>query len=190
MRAQRAIIAWADKFDKRLSRLLQCPSYEENTQEHHALKKETPARVPPPHEKQKRPESAGAPTTKGTTPFGFVTAGARFSTAQRLSGKETFRRIFSEGISVRGPWLNLVVLPNGLAHARFGCTIRRHAAPGGAKRNRIKRWLREAFRLNKSAFPSGLDCLFVVTKLPADLSYRMVEEEGLKLKKRINLQKM
>ena len=48
------------------------------------------------------------------------------------------------------------VLPNGLEHSRFGLIVgRKHG--GAVRRNRIKRVLREGFRLSRCDLPNGLD---------------------------------
>ncbi len=75
----------------------------------------------------------------------------------------------------------LKVLANGGATARFGCTVRRGAASGAVGRNRIKRWLREAFRRNPGETAAGYDWLAVVSGCPAGLTYQEVERRFLEL---------
>ncbi len=110
---------------------------------------------------------------------------AGFSRPNRLTGRNTVSRIFREGKSVRGGWINLIAVPNGLLHNRFGCSVKRQAAPGGVLRNRIKRWLRESFRLNRALFPAGVDLFVVVVQKPAKLSFMEVERSIVQLSLRL-----
>ena len=82
-------------------------------------------------------------------------------------------------------WLGLIVMPNGLPRTRFGCAVRRQVAPGGAVRNRLKRWLREAFRCNQRGFAMGLDVVAVVLRSPDKPSFRATQETLLRLSKRL-----
>ena len=113
---------------------------------------------------------------------------ARFRRRQRLAGPAPFRDLFNKGATSRGDWLVLTVLPNGRIYSRFGCTIRRQAVPAGALRNRLKRWLRETFRLNQASIPSGLDIAAIVTRLPESASFSTVEGEFKRLIQRLGLQ--
>lgn len=108
---------------------------------------------------------------------------AKFGRRDRLSGKERFRRIFKEGISLRAGCLKLVAMPNGLPYPRFGCAVRREAAPTGVARNRLKRWLREAFRQNRADFPPGLDLVAVVLRAPEKPCLQNMGKEILSLAK-------
>lgn len=48
------------------------------------------------------------------------------------------------------------VAPNGLGHARLGLSVGRRVG-GAVRRHRVKRLLREAFRLEMAQLPAGYD---------------------------------
>lgn len=80
----------------------------------------------------------------------------RFPRRLRLRRRSAFERIFREGQRVTDRRLEVWAVPNGLEHSRFGLVVgRKHG--GAVRRNRIKRVLREAFRLARAELPSGLD---------------------------------
>ena len=60
----------------------------------------------------------------------------------------------------RGP-LTVFAIPNDLGHPRLGLSVGRKVGTA-PKRNRIKRLLREAFRLMQHDFPRGYDLVLVV----------------------------
>ena len=60
----------------------------------------------------------------------------------------------------RGP-LTVFALPNGLGHPRLGLSVGRRVGTA-PKRNRIKRLLRESFRLMQHDLPRGYDLVLVV----------------------------
>lgn len=63
-----------------------------------------------------------------------------------------------QGVRVVDRRLVIWALPNVLGFTRLGLTVgRRHG--GAVQRNRVKRVLREAFRLTRERLPAGLDLL-------------------------------
>ncbi|HEY7086739.1 MAG TPA: ribonuclease P protein component [Tepidisphaeraceae bacterium] len=84
-----------------------------------------------------------------------------FPRSRRIGGRGTFKPIRDEGIrESRGP-LTLWARPNELGHSRLGISIGRHVG-NAVKRNRIKRLLRESFRLLQHDFPHGYDLVIAV----------------------------
>lgn len=84
-----------------------------------------------------------------------------YSSQARLGGRGTFKTIRDTGIrETRGP-LTVWAIPNQLEHSRIGISIGRHAGIA-ARRNRIKRLLRESFRLMQHDLPRGYDLVIAV----------------------------
>lgn len=78
-----------------------------------------------------------------------------------LRAKRDFDAVFDgrtrEG---RGP-LTVYARPNGLPHPRLGMSVNRKVGTA-VRRNRIRRLLREAFRLSQHDLPAGYDLVVVV----------------------------
>src|SRR4051794_16817554 len=84
-----------------------------------------------------------------------------FPRTHRLRGKDTFASVYDARVrEARGP-LMIYAKPNALSHARMGISISRRVG-SAPKRNRIKRLLRESFRLMQHDFPRGYDLVIVV----------------------------
>jgi len=69
--------------------------------------------------------------------------------AYLLRKKSEFNNVYRNGKRVHGEHFSLILLPNNFAYNRLGISIHGQLK-GAAKRNRIKRIIREFFRLNKS----------------------------------------
>lgn len=60
-----------------------------------------------------------------------------------------------------------------LRGARLGVTVTRKVG-SAVIRNRIKRWVREAYRRNRDSFPVGFDMVWVAKREAADAGYEAV----------------
>lgn len=114
----------------------------------------------------------------------------RFRRNERLHLKGDFRRVFQEGRRVSTGGLTLWVVrrpPEEVENKpRLGLAIPK-AYGRAVDRNRIKRLLREVFRLNKSKLPSGVDMVFAARPSLARPRYSSIEPLILKLWKLADL---
>lgn len=84
-----------------------------------------------------------------------------FTKAQRVRGRNEFAAVFDARMrQSRGP-LTVYALPTGESSARLGLSVPRRVGTA-PRRNRVKRLLREAFRLMQHDFPRAYDIVVVV----------------------------
>ena len=95
------------------------------------------------------------------------------ATVNRLSSPSAFRSVFSTGRSYAQGSVVLYVAkrPTGSGPARAGLVVSRKVG-GAVARNRAKRLLREAMRLEGRDLPEGLDLVLVARPSVAGASYR------------------
>lgn len=91
-----------------------------------------------------------------------------FSKAFRLTRQKDIDAVYKRGRRWNAKIFRIHVRPNGLDRSRLAVSV-----PGklcnAVQRNRWKRLLREAFRLNKEAVGPGLDIVAVPAQPPGDL---------------------
>ncbi len=80
----------------------------------------------------------------------------------RLRKRRQFDVVYDKGVNKHAGVLRVVGRPNGLEHCRLGLNVSKRVG-NAVKRSRIKRYLRESFRLQQWELPRGLD-LVVIAK--------------------------
>jgi ribonuclease P protein component len=86
---------------------------------------------------------------------------ATFRPHERLKDPRDFRRAFERRRSESDMVLVVYGVENGLAHARLGISVAKKKFRSASSRNRLKRLVREAFRLNKANLPGGVDLVVI-----------------------------
>jgi ribonuclease P protein component len=103
-----------------------------------------------------------------------------FSKSERVLNRKDFVNLNRFGRKLRTAHFTVFVAGNGLDHSRLGITASRKIG-GAVVRNRVKRLVREVFRLHKGFFPAGCDIVVSAKKGADDLDSRKVREELLEL---------
>ena len=85
----------------------------------------------------------------------------RYTKAHRLGGDKEFQAVFNNKLRKNAGPLAVLALPNEFDHHRFGMTVSRRVGHA-VKRHKIKRLLREAFRLNQANWPGCYDLVVIV----------------------------
>ena len=96
----------------------------------------------------------------------------------RLLRRVEFRRVYEEGRRRRAPLCTVFYRANGLSYSRLGITVPR-ALGKSVLRNRVKRRLREVFRMNRTTLPGGWDIVLNPSKHVAVVPFLRLEKEIL-----------
>lgn len=107
---------------------------------------------------------------------------AIFTREERLRKTNDFLRVRKEGKRYSSGSFVLHMLSNGLGRRRLGLSISAKAGTA-VRRNRIKRLLREFFRLKKDLFPESSDIVISVRKTPAADTVKKLEDVERDLKR-------
>jgi ribonuclease P protein component len=120
----------------------------------------------------RRPEKQKAEGEK--TPDRVAVERYTFSRSERLRIASDFDRVYTSGTRIVSSRLMLIFAPSPVGVTRMGLSVSRKIGKA-VVRNRVKRLLREAFRLNKHQVRKGYDILLVARKGVEDLKFRQVE---------------
>ncbi len=86
---------------------------------------------------------------------------------RRLLNRLQFDTTMKEGRRIRDEYFTVYARHNGLAHGRLGMTVARKVSTAAVCRNRIRRQIRESFRLNQHAL-AGLDIVVMANARAAN----------------------
>ncbi|WP_010598891.1 ribonuclease P protein component [Rickettsiella massiliensis] len=86
-----------------------------------------------------------------------------FPRSRRVGSPEDFTTVFKEGFRFKQGCLIMYIKPNGLLCPRLGLAVSKKAIPKAAERNKVKRLIRESFRLYQNQL-ANIDIVVVVTR--------------------------
>ena len=103
-----------------------------------------------------------------------------------LKENHLFRRAYNRGKTAADSRLALYVRRNGRKSNRLGLTVSTKVGRA-VVRNRVRRRLREIYRLNEGALASGCDVVVVARVRAASSDYHQLERSFLKLADKLGL---
>lgn len=103
-------------------------------------------------------------------------AGNRFPPSCRLHSRKEFDLVWKGGRKIHASHFLIIILQKNCGPTRLGLTVSRKIG-GAVTRNRVKRQLREYFRLSYDVLPSSVDLLIVAKKGAESLSSELIALE-------------
>ena len=112
-----------------------------------------------------------------------------FSRDERLKKYNQIRLVFTNGKKHCGVFANLYMRINGTSRTRLGIVVRIPKAFKGraVQRNRVKRLVREFYRLNKHNIVKGIDLVFEMFLSSGTYKYNDVEINAFNLCKKARI---
>jgi len=107
-----------------------------------------------------------------------------FPRSCRLKSRREFVEVYSKGRRVGSSSFTIFGLPNNLGHCRLGLTVSRKVG-NAVRRSRVKRVLRELFRLHRAGMEPALDLVVNAYPSIAGKSFEELEQEFLSVFSRL-----
>jgi ribonuclease P protein component len=99
-----------------------------------------------------------------------------FPKEERIRLQADYRRIFQKGKARKTEHLRIYICSNPLPYRRLGISVGKRVG-GAVIRNRLKRLVREFFRVNKNLFPESSDVVIVPQPGAAHLQFWQLADE-------------
>jgi len=96
-----------------------------------------------------------------------------FGKKERVRKRKNYLSIYQGGVRVHSNNFTVILNPNPSGEKRLGVAVSKKVG-NAVKRNRIKRLLREFFRLNKDRLPDSKDMVIIAKKDVSLLKYQDV----------------
>jgi len=103
----------------------------------------------------------------------------------RLKTQRDFRAVYGRGRRASGDWVTVVVWPRRTGEVeapRLGVSVSKDHG-GAVRRNKLKRVLREAFRLERERMPQSCDVVLIPKRRDDDLPLHELRQELARLVK-------
>jgi len=100
----------------------------------------------------------------------------RFTKKERITRSQDFRRVMKKGRRRTSKNFILFIQKNEIPFHRLGIVVKKETGPA-TFRNRIKRYVREFFRLHKDRIKGSFDIILLARKECLFNRYEEVEEE-------------
>jgi len=85
----------------------------------------------------------------------------RYRTWMRVKSGADFQRVYRQGNRAKGSLFTIAVAANGTPTTRLGLSIGKRVWKSAVRRNRLRRLVREAFRLSYTELPEGIDVIVI-----------------------------
>jgi ribonuclease P protein component len=99
-----------------------------------------------------------------------------FTRHERLRHRKDFQLALRYGSRRQTKNFTIILRPNALKFSRLGVTVSKKVG-NAVKRNRVKRCLREFFRLHKHKLPPSHDVVIIAKEYAATIAYHDLREE-------------
>lgn len=99
-----------------------------------------------------------------------------FLKSERLLERKDFVNLNRFGRKLHSHHFTISLMQNGRGVTRLGIAVSKRIG-NAVERNRVKRLIRESFRLNKTVFPEGYDIVIAAKKYAGDLDSRKITRE-------------
>ncbi|MBN1613937.1 MAG: ribonuclease P protein component [Deltaproteobacteria bacterium] len=99
-----------------------------------------------------------------------------FGKRDRIRKRKEYQNIYSKGVRRYSIHFTAIACPNPSGLTRLGLSVGKKVG-NAVKRNRMKRLVREFFRLNKDRLPASQDIVIIGRKMTQPLTYQGICKE-------------